>query len=112
MMCTVKPFYKHYFSRIDKWDDKIANNFLELGYAVSIVVPLEKVKICQLIYQYIENDQGRWLAKSVMFVDLNWYVQYKARRLEDQFSNGALSIEDLQITAWELNKQYDNLLGN
>lgn len=59
MMCTVKPFYKHYFSRIDKWDDKIANNFLELGYAVSIVVPLEKVKICQLIYQYIENDQGR-----------------------------------------------------
>lgn len=30
-MCTVKPFYKHYFSRIDKWDDKIANNFLELA---------------------------------------------------------------------------------
>ena len=98
MMCTVKPFYKHYFARIDKWDDKI--------------VPLEKVKVCQLIYQYIENDQGRWLAKSVMFVDLNWYVQYKARRLEEQFSNGALSIEDLQITAWELNKQYDNLLNS
>lgn len=112
MMCTVKPFYKHYFSRIDKWDDKLANAFLELGYAVSIVVPLEKVKICQLIYQYIENDQERWLAKSVMFVDINWYVQYKARRLEDQFSNGALSIEDLQITAWELNKQYDNLLNS
>lgn len=45
MMCTVKPFYKHYFARIDKWDDKIANNFLELGYAVSIVVPLDKVKV-------------------------------------------------------------------
>ena len=47
-----------------------------------------------------------------MFVDINWYVQYKARRLEDQFSNGALSVEDLQITAWELNKQYDNLLNS
>ena len=40
----MKPFYKHYFSRINKWDDKLANAFLELGYAVSIVVPLEKVK--------------------------------------------------------------------
>ena len=67
----MKPFYKHYFSRIDKWDDKIANNFLELGYAVSIVVPLEKVKICQLIYQYIENDQGRWLAKKGMLLTAN-----------------------------------------
>lgn len=27
----MKPFYKHYFARVDKWDDKIANNFLELG---------------------------------------------------------------------------------
>lgn len=43
----IKPFYKHYFSKIDKWDDELANSFLELGYAVSIVVPLEKVKICQ-----------------------------------------------------------------
>lgn len=66
----MKPFNKHYFARIDKWDDKVANAFLELGYAVSIVVPLEKVKVCQLIYQYIENDQVRWLAKSVMFVDI------------------------------------------
>lgn len=58
------------------------------------------------IYQYIENEQGRWLAKSVMFVDI------KRGRLEEQFSNGALSIEDLQITAWELNKKYDNLLNS
>lgn len=78
-MCTVKPFYKHYFSRIDKWDDKIANNFLELGYAVSIVVPLEKVKICQLIYQYIENDQGRWLANPKL------YDRTQAASLFDEF---------------------------
>lgn len=108
----MKPFYKHYFAIIDKWDDKLANSFLELGYAVSIVVPLKEVKICQLTFQYIENEQGRWLAKFVMFVDINWYVRYKARRLEEQFSNGALSIEDLQITAWELNKKYDNLLNS
>lgn len=108
----IKPFYKHYFAKVNGWDDKIANSFLELGYGVSICVPLDKVKICLLSYQYIENEQGRFLAKSVMFVDINWYVQYKARRLEDQFSNGALSIDDLQITAWELNERYDNLLNS
>ena len=94
---------------IDKWDAEIANNFIKLGYAVSIVVPLEKVKVCLLIYQYIENEQGRWPVKSVLFVDMNWYVQYKRRGFERRFNNRALSIEDLQIKAWELNKQYDNL---
>lgn len=44
MMCTVKPFYKHYFARIDKWDDKIANNFLELGIKVNNYKVLEEYR--------------------------------------------------------------------
>jgi len=104
----MKARYKRYFSLIDKWDDKIANNFISLGYAVSIVVPLEKVKVCLLIHQYIENEQGHWPVKTVVFVDMNWYVQYKTRGFEEQFKR-VLTIEDLQIKAWELNKQYDNL---
>lgn len=105
----MKTRYKYYFSLIDKWDAEVTNNFLALGYEVSVVVPLEKVRVCLLLYKYVEKEQRRWFVKSVVFIDVNWYIQYKKRGFGVQFSNRALSIEDLQIKAWELNKQYDNL---
>lgn len=39
-------------------------------------------------------------------------VKFQPIKHHPELTEMGVSIEDLQITAWELNKQYDNLLNS